>query len=158
MEFELIRGRQVLILLDLVARKSSQKSWKKKDWSIISTVKVCLFKKNNFEVYFWIFVLDDDWNQLSDSSTLIGDSSSTNEVNHEKLFKVNEVKIDALSKELATLNKRYTELTSEHKQLQKKAIGFHNQSTTNEKIIKELKARESDFLVFFLLCFFSPFL
>lgn len=73
-----------------------------------------------------------------------------------KLTKVNEVKIEALSKELTALSKRFTELTTEHKQLQRKAIGYHNQSATNEKLIKELRSRESDLLVrrLLLLSFF----
>lgn len=47
-------------------------------------------------------------------------------------------------KELDALNKRFLDLNSDYKKLKLKTIGYYNQCQTSEKMVKELKARESD--------------
>ncbi len=56
------------------------------------------------------------------------------------------MKIDALSKELSGLQKRYADLLSEYKSMQKRAVAFHNQNVGSEKSLREARSRESDLL------------
>ncbi len=56
------------------------------------------------------------------------------------------MKIDALSKELSGLQKRYSDLLSEYKSMQKRAVAFHNQNVGSEKALREARSRESDLL------------
>lgn len=50
-------------------------------------------------------------------------------------------------RELDSLNKRFLDLNSDYKKLKLKAIGYYNQSQTNEKLVKELRAKEADLTV-----------
>lgn len=72
-----------------------------------------------------------------------GHSNSSAPQNQDHL---QQVKIDALSKELSGLQKRYADLLSEYKSMQKRAVAFHNQNVGSEKALREARSRESDLL------------
>lgn len=94
---------------------------------------------------------EEEWNNSSSNSPE-EENSSDRSSHHsttasEETAKLSQVKIEALTKELSALNKRYNELSYNNKQLQRKAINVHNQNVNNEKIVKDLKAKEIDLMV-----------
>ena len=92
---------------------------------------------------------DENLWQKSNDLDHLSESLSNNNTNNNnnlasKLGKLNQVKIETLSKELINLQKRYSELFTEYKNIQRKAISYYNQNVTNEKNLKDLRSKELD--------------
>ncbi|KAH9393413.1 Golgin sub A member 5 [Tyrophagus putrescentiae] len=95
------------------------------------------------------FVVGGDDTASSHSATEDGASHSDGHSNSsapQNQDHLQQVKIDALSKELSGLQKRYSDLLSEYKSMQKRAVAFHNQNVGSEKALREARSRESDLL------------
>lgn len=80
---------------------------------------------------------EEEWQNLNDSPNNEHQLNNKIKSNKEALTQI---------KELESLNKRILELNSEFKKQKLKAQNYYNQIVTNEKLIKELKSKESDLL------------